>query len=74
MGKNLTLTGMMGVGKSTIGRLLSKKLGMPFEDLDERIEIKESLNIKQIFTTLSDLFITIVIIARTYAVRKLLLT
>ena len=40
---------MMGVGKSTIGRLLSKKLGMPFEDLDERIEIKESLNIKQIF-------------------------
>ena len=32
---------MMGVGKSTIGRLLSKKLGKPFEDLDERIEIKE---------------------------------
>ena len=26
MGKNLTLTGMMGVGKSTIGKYLAKKL------------------------------------------------
>ncbi len=40
---------MMAVGKSTIGRLLSKKLGMPFEDLDSRIEKRESLKIKEIF-------------------------
>ncbi len=40
---------MMGVGKSTIGRLLSKKLEMPFEDLDDRIEERESLTIKEIF-------------------------
>ena len=40
---------MMGVGKSTIGRLLSKKLEMPFEDLDNRIEKRESLTIKEIF-------------------------
>ncbi len=40
---------MMGVGKSTIGRLLSKKLGLPFEDLDEKIVKKESLSIKEIF-------------------------
>ena len=40
---------MMALGKSTIGRLLSKKLGIPFEDLDNRIEKRESLTIKEIF-------------------------
>ena len=40
---------MMGVGKSTIGGLLSKKLGIPFEDLDNKIEVNESLTIKKIF-------------------------
>ena len=40
---------MMAVGKSTIGRLLSKKLAIPFEDLDKRIEKIESLSIKKIF-------------------------
>ena len=40
---------MMGVGKSTIGSLLSKKLKMPFEDLDNKIEMRESLKIKEIF-------------------------
>jgi len=40
---------MMGVGKSTVGRFLSKKLGMSFEDLDTRIESRESLRISEIF-------------------------
>tara|TARA_B100000287_G_C20210493_1_gene613885 strand:- start:96 stop:578 length:483 start_codon:yes stop_codon:yes gene_type:complete len=40
---------MMGVGKSTIGSLLSKKLEIPFEDLDNKIEARESLGIKKIF-------------------------
>ncbi len=40
---------MMGVGKSTIGRFLSKKLGMPFIDLDTQIERRESIKIKEIF-------------------------
>ena len=40
---------MMGVGKSTVGRFLSKKLGMPFEDLDSKIESVESITIKEIF-------------------------
>ncbi len=39
----------MGVGKSTIGSLLSKKLEIPFEDLDNKIEARESLGIKKIF-------------------------
>ena len=40
---------MMGVGKTTIGNLLSKKLKIPFEDLDSKIETKESLTINEIF-------------------------
>ena len=49
MKKNLVLTGMMGVGKSTIGRSLSKKLNMRFVDLDRVIEKRESATIKEIF-------------------------
>jgi len=46
---NLTLTGMMGVGKSTIGKLLSKHLSMKFTDIDKIIEKKLELTIQQIF-------------------------
>ncbi len=49
MKKNLVLIGMMGVGKSTVGRFMSKKLKMPFKDLDRQIEKLESLTIKEIF-------------------------
>ena len=49
MNKNLVLTGMMGVGKSTIGRLIAKRLKMKFIDVDKAIENKEQKSIKQIF-------------------------
>ena len=49
MNKNLILTGMMGVGKSTIGKKLAKKLKYNFTDLDKLIEIKEKLSINLIF-------------------------
>ena len=49
--KNLILVGMMGSGKSTVGNLLSKKLGMGFIDTDKEIENLESINIKKIFET-----------------------
>ena len=38
MKKSLVLTGMMGVGKSTIGRLLAKRLKVKFIDVDKVIE------------------------------------
>ena len=49
MGKNLTLTGMMGVGKSTIGKNLAKKLNYKFIDVDKLIEAREGSSINLIF-------------------------
>ena len=54
MGKNLTLTGMMGVGKSTIGKKLAKKLNYNFIDVDKTIEIKEGQSINSIFRNKSE--------------------
>ncbi len=47
--KNIVLCGFMGCGKSTIGNLLSRKMGMSFLDLDSYIEKKEGKTIAQIF-------------------------
>ena len=51
MNKNLVLTGMMGVGKSTIGKKLAKKLKFKFIDIDFIIEKKERKKIDEIFKT-----------------------
>jgi shikimate kinase len=54
VGKNLTLTGMMGVGKSTVGKNLAKKLKYNFIDVDKLIEIKEGISINMIFKNKSE--------------------
>lgn len=45
----ISLTGMMGSGKTSIGKLLAKKINLPFYDSDENIEDKLSLKISEIF-------------------------
>ena len=45
----MVLVGLMGVGKSTIGRRLSVRLGLPFVDADTEIESASGLTIAEIF-------------------------
>lgn len=50
MEKNIVLTGLMGTGKTTVGRLLAERLGRPFVDMDERLEAQAGKPIPRIFT------------------------
>ena len=54
MSKNLVLTGMMGVGKSTIGKSLADRLSFSFVDIDKLIETKEGSSINLIFRNKSE--------------------
>ena len=49
LNKNLVLVGMMGSGKSSIGKILSKKLEFEFIDTDIKIEKLEKKSISEIF-------------------------
>ena len=49
MKKSLVLTGMMGVGKSTIGRLIAKRLEVKFKDVDKISKRDQNKRIRQIF-------------------------
>ena len=48
-GRSVVLVGMMGAGKSTIGRRLSVRLALPFLDADAEIETAAGMSIPDIF-------------------------
>ncbi|WOG29294.1 shikimate kinase AroK [Endozoicomonas sp. 8E] len=47
--RNIYLVGPMGAGKSTIGRMLAKELGLPFFDSDHEVEARSGAEIPWIF-------------------------
>ncbi len=47
--RSIVLVGMMGVGKSTIGRRLAARLKLPFVDADTEIEAAAGMTIPEIF-------------------------
>lgn len=48
--RNLALVGFMGSGKSTVGRLVARELGLTFVDTDEAIEVRTGRRISEIFS------------------------
>ncbi len=50
-GRPLVLVGMMGAGKTTVGRRLAARLGRHFVDSDEEIEKAAGMTIEDIFAT-----------------------
>ena len=52
--KNIILTGFMATGKTTVGKLLAKKLNREFVDTDQLIEARQSQSIPEIFADLGE--------------------
>jgi shikimate kinase len=49
--RHVVLVGLMGVGKSTVGRRLAKEMERPFADADEQVELRAGQAIPAIFRT-----------------------
>lgn len=54
--KNIVFLGMMGSGKTTVGKMISKKLNIDFFDVDHEIENKTKQSIKDIFEKKGEIF------------------
>ena len=54
--KTIVLIGMMGSGKTSVGKELAKKLNVAFIDVDQEIEKKYQMNIPEIFETKGENF------------------
>lgn len=52
--RTIALVGLMGVGKSTVGRRLAKRLGLPFADGDVEIEAAAGMTVSDIFASLGE--------------------
>lgn len=48
-GKPIVLIGLMGAGKSTVGRRLAQRLRLPFADADAEIEAAAGMTVAEIF-------------------------
>jgi shikimate kinase len=53
-GRHVVLVGLMGAGKTSVGRRLAQKLGLPFIDSDHAIEESARMSIPEIFAELGE--------------------
>jgi shikimate kinase len=53
-GKTIVLVGLMGVGKSSVGRRLANVLELPFRDADNEVEAAAGRSISEIFAELGE--------------------
>jgi shikimate kinase/3-dehydroquinate synthase len=49
-GRSIVLVGLMGAGKTSIGRRLAARLGLPFRDADAEIELAAGCTISELFS------------------------
>jgi shikimate kinase/3-dehydroquinate synthase len=52
--RNIVLTGFMGTGKTTVGRMLAAQLGYEFVDTDELIQVRLGRSISELFRDLGE--------------------
>ena len=52
--RTIALVGLMGVGKSSVGRRLASALGLPFRDADAEVEAAAGRSISEIFENLGE--------------------
>ncbi len=52
--RSIALVGLMGVGKSTVGRRLAKRLDLPFADGDIEIEDAAGMTVSDIFSSMGE--------------------
>lgn len=54
--KTVAMVGMMGAGKTAVGRALSQRLGVPFQDSDAEIVDAANMTIPEIFSRFGEAF------------------
>src|ERR1700728_5466008 len=55
-GRSIVLVGMMGAGKTSVGRRLAAKLGLPFVDADAEIEAGAQMTVPEIFARFGEAY------------------
>lgn len=53
-GRNLVLVGLMGSGKSTVGRIIADRLQRPFVDTDADVEAEIGISIAELFASVGE--------------------
>ncbi|MER3452509.1 MAG: hypothetical protein C4344_02140, partial [Acidimicrobiia bacterium] len=53
-GRHLVLVGMMGVGKTSVGRLVAARLGREFVDTDAAVQVRTGRSVRELFESFGE--------------------